>query len=118
MANEQTTLASGNLALKFALELAALALFAYWGASTGSAPWPAVLAVAAPTAMIAVWATWAAPRSPRRLPTPARIPLELGVFAIATAAGWAAGAVTLSIAFACCALLNAVGLSLLHQWDG
>lgn len=112
-----TAFAAGNLAIKFALELAALALFAYWGATTGDGAWAVVLAIAAPAAMLAVWGRWAAPRSPRRLPTPARIPVELGVFALAGAAGYGAGAFVAGTAFVVVAIVNALGLTLLRQWE-
>lgn len=109
-------LASANLAIKFALELYALALLAYWGAATGDGAWALVLGVAAPTAMIGIWGTFAAPRAARRLPAPARIPLELVIFALACAAGYAAGAVIPAIVFAVVALGNAVALTVLKQW--
>jgi hypothetical protein len=116
-ADASTPLASGNLAIKFALELAALALFAYWGATTGDGPWAVVLAIAAPAAMIAVWGRWAAPRSPHRLSIPTRVPVELGVFALAGAAGYAAGASVAATAFVVVAIVNALGLTVLRQWE-
>jgi hypothetical protein len=66
--------------------------------------------------MIAIWGTFAAPRAARRLPAPSRIPLELGIFAIACAAGYAAGAVIESTVFAVIAVLNAIGLTVFRQW--
>ena len=105
-----------NLTIKFLLELAALALLAYWGAVIGDGVAAIVLAVAAPALMVAVWGTLAAPRAKRRLPAPARIPLELGIFAIACVAGYAAGAVIASTLFAVIVVLNAVGLTVFRQW--
>ncbi|HZC51348.1 MAG TPA: DUF2568 domain-containing protein [Mycobacterium sp.] len=109
-------LASTNLALKFALELAALALLAYWGAVTGTGVWALVLAVAAPALMIGLWASFAAPRAAHRLSTRARIPLELGLFGLACGAGYAAGAPAAATAFAVVATLNALALTWLRQW--
>jgi hypothetical protein len=111
-----SVLASTNLAIKFGLELAALALLAYWGAVAGTGAWAVALAVVAPAAMIGVWGTFAAPRSARRLAAPARIPLELALFALAATAGYAAGAVIAAITFAVVALVNALALTLLRQW--
>jgi hypothetical protein len=109
-------IASTNLTIKFLLELAALALLAYWGAVTGDGVVPVILAIASPALMIAIWGAFAAPRAARRLPAPARIPLELGIFAIACAAGYAAGAVIESTVFAVIAVLNAIGLTVFRQW--
>lgn len=112
-----TALASTNLALKFLLELAALALLAYWGAVVGVGFWAVVLAVAAPSLMIGLWGRFAAPRATGRLPTPGRIPFELGLFALAAGAGFAAGAHTAAAIFLVAAALNAVALTMLRQWD-
>jgi len=112
-----SALAAANLALKFVLELAALALLAYWGAVAGAGFGAVALAVAAPAIMIVLWARFAAPRSRHRLAVPARIPLELGLFALAAAAGYAAGAVISATIFAVAAALNAVGLTAWKQWE-
>jgi hypothetical protein len=108
---------SANLAVKFLLELAAFAAFAYWGAQTGTGAAAVVLAIAAPAAAVVVWGVFAAPRSSRRLPLTARAPLELGVFALAGAALAAAGSVVLAVAFGAVAVLNAVLLTVFHQWE-
>ena len=108
---------SANLAVKFLLELAAFAAFAYWGARTGAGAAAVVLAIAAPAAAVVVWGVFAAPRSSRRLPLTARAPLELGVFAVAGAALATAGSVVLAVAFGVVAVLNAVLLTVFHQWE-
>ena len=112
-----SALASTNLAIKFGLELAALALLAYWGTTAGTGVWAVLLGVAAPAAMVGIWATLAAPRSAHRLTAPARVPLELAIFAIAATAGYAAGATVPAIAFAAVAIINAIGLTALNQWE-
>ena len=117
MMQSTNPLASTNLAVKFVLELAALALFAYWGAVVGDGLYAVVLAVAAPVLMIAVWGSFAAPRAARRLPASARIPLELGVFAVACAAGYAAGATVAATVFGVVVVLNALGLTAFRQWS-
>jgi hypothetical protein len=62
---------SAALAVKFGLEVAALASFAYWGATLPGAVLSASLAIAAPLATAWLWGVLAAPRSTRRLPDPA-----------------------------------------------
>lgn len=110
-------LQAANLALKFLLELAAFAAFAFWGASVGAGVLPVLLAIAAPAAAIALWAVFAAPKSPRRLPLGARVPFELGIFALAALALLAAGAPLAAAIFAGAATLNAALLALLGQLE-
>jgi hypothetical protein len=107
-----------NLLIKFGLELAALASFAYWGTTLHGAAASTAIAIAAPLAVAGLWGVLAAPASRRRLPTPARIPFELSVFALATAALVAAGAPALAGVFAAIAAVNAILLTVFDQWDG
>lgn len=77
---------AANLALRFFLELAALAALAYWG---WGVTW--VLAIAAPAAWIVLWATFGSPKAKVTLSTPQRIGFEAVVFGAAAGALWAAG---------------------------
>ena len=77
---------AANLALRFFLELAAIAALAYWG---WGVTW--VLAVSAPAAWIVLWATFGSPKARVKLSTPWRIVFEAVVFGAAAAALWAAG---------------------------
>ena len=77
---------AANLAVRFVLELAALAALAYWG---WGVTW--VLAIAAPAAWIVLWATFGSPKARVKLSTPWRIVFEAVVFGAAAAALWAAG---------------------------
>ena len=79
-------LSAANLAVKFALEIAAVTAFAYWGATVGSGVVAVVLAIAAPLAAVILWGRFAAPRAKRRLPLRLRAPFELAVFALAALA--------------------------------
>jgi len=106
-----------NLALKFLLELGALAGFAYWGSRTGPTAVNVLLGVGAPLAMVVVWSRWAAPRASHRLAGRARIALELSVFALAAIALIAAGAPALAAIFAALVVLNAVLLTVFDQWE-
>jgi Protein of unknown function (DUF2568) len=106
-----------NLALKFLLELAAFAAFAYWGATTGDGALSVVLAVAAPALFIVLWGRFAAPRSDHRLVARSRIPFELGVFALAALALVLAGQPVLAAVFAVVVVVNAALLTVFDQWE-
>ena len=106
-----------SLALKFALELAAFAALAYWGATTGSGVTSVLLAIAAPAVAIALWAVFAAPRSERRLRKAPRIALELAVFAVAVAALLAAGAPAAAIVLAILVVASTALLTGFDQWE-
>jgi Protein of unknown function (DUF2568) len=107
-----------NLLLKFLLELAAFAAFAYWGGTVGSGAVSVVLAIAAPAVAIVLWAVFATPRSDHRLSTAARIPFELAIFGLAVVALLAAGAPVAAIVLAVLVVVNAALLSALDQWEG
>jgi Protein of unknown function (DUF2568) len=109
---------AANLLIKFLIELAAVAAFAYWGASAASGTFAVLLAVAVPTAMVVIWGAFAAPNSARRLRTAVRVPLELTVFALAALALVGAGSSALALAFALLVLANAALLTLFDQWEG
>jgi hypothetical protein len=79
-------LRGANLAVKFLLELAAFAAFAYWGTTVADGVVGVLTAIAAATTSIALWGLFAAPRSQRRLPLSSRVSFELAVFALATLA--------------------------------
>lgn len=109
---------AANLALKFVLELAALAALAYGGANAGAGPAASILlAIALPALMIVLWARFAAPRSQTRLHTRARMPFELGVFAVAALVLAAGGRPVAAGAFAALAVVNAVLLTAFGQLE-
>ena len=110
-------IAALNLALKFLLEIAALAAFAYWGANTGEMPLSLLLAIVTPVAAAVAWGRFAAPKSERRLPLQPRIRFELTVFTAAVLALLAAGAPDLAVAMSALVILNAVLLTVLGQWQ-
>ena len=55
-----------NLALRFALEVCALAALGFWGWSQTEAPWRYVLMLGVPALAAAVWATFTVPDDPSR----------------------------------------------------
>ena len=102
------------LALRFALELAALAAFATYGLHAIRGPARFALAAALVLAAAAVWGRWAAPASRRRLADPARLVVEVVFFTAAGVALAAAGRWLLGAAFTVVAVANAGLLRLLH----
>ena len=106
-----------NLAVKFLLELAALAAFGLWGASIADGPAAVLLAIGLPLLVAALWGTLAAPRARHRLPRRLRAPFELGVFALASLALWQAGWAVAGAAFAAVAIVNVALLTVLGQWE-
>ena len=86
---------AANLALRFVLELAALAALAYWGWGVS---W--VVAIAAPAAWIVLWATFGSPKARVALSTVQRIAFEAVVFGAAAVALWAAGQEVLAVVLA------------------
>ena len=75
------------------------------------------MTISGPVAAAGLWGVLAAPGSRRRLPTPARIPFQLSVFTLATAALAAAGAPALAVVFGAIAAVNAILLTVFDQWD-
>ena len=88
------------LAVRFACELAALVALAWW-------LW-LVLGVVVALAVAVVWGVLIAPKASRRLPDPARLVLELAIFALATVAYLAVGQPVVAVAFAILAVATAV----------
>jgi hypothetical protein len=72
------------LGLRFLVELAMLSALA-WGAwfLTDTAALSVVLAVVAPVLAAVVWGRWVAPRAAHRLRDPARLGVEITLFAVA-----------------------------------
>jgi hypothetical protein len=106
-----------NLVLKFVLELAALASFAIWGASSESGALAVAHAIIAPLIVALLWARLAAPRSAHRLPRATRIPFELTVFALAVVALAISGHGAWAIALAVVMAVNAALLTAFDQWE-
>jgi hypothetical protein len=102
------------LALRFALELAALAAFATYGLDAVHGPARFALAAALVLAAAAVWGRWVAPASRRRLADPARLVVEVVFFAAAGVALAATGRWLLGAALTVVAVANAGLLRLLH----
>jgi len=92
-----------NLAVRFLLELAALAALAVWGWNQGEAAWRYPLAISIPLICAIIWGTFAVPEDPSRsgkapVPVPGilRLFLELVVFGSGTLALYNLGYINLS----------------------
>ena len=85
------------LALRFALELALLGALVYAGVrlAGGFAGWALGLLAAAAAGV--VWGLFISPRARHRVPTPARLAIEAGLFAVAVAGLLAAGHPVLAV---------------------
>ena len=98
-----------NLAVRFLLELAALAALAYWGWQTGTViATQILLAVITPILAALLWGRFIAPKAPRRLEDPVRAVIEVAFFGGATAALATAGAITIAAVFGIGAALSLI----------
>jgi Protein of unknown function (DUF2568) len=109
-------LGAANLVVKFALEIAAVTAFAYWGATVSSGVVAVVLAIAAPLVAVVLWGRFAAPRATRRLPLRLRAPFELTVFGLAALALLTASS-TAAIVFTSVVIVNSLLLTVMGQWE-
>jgi hypothetical protein len=102
-----------NLAIRFLLELGALAALAYWGWTQHEGLLRVVLAVGLPLAAAIMWATFAVPgdrsrsgRAPVPVPGAVRLLLELVFFASAAWALYDAGTTGLAWVLAVVVILH------------
>jgi hypothetical protein len=100
---------TANSGLRFLLELALLVGVGWWGAH--AVGWWA--AVVLPLAAALLWGSFLSPKARWTIPPPARLALELVLFALAAAGYWGAGQHGVAIGFAI-----AVALSEALQWSG
>jgi hypothetical protein len=100
---------SVNLALRFLLELCALAALAYWGFQTGKGLIAKIgLGIGVSLLAAVVWATLVAPNSPVHLPAALPFGLGLLILGLAAAALAAAGHPALAVVFGIIVVINAV----------
>lgn len=109
------TVKQANLALRFLLELVALAALAYWGATTATSKAVQILlALAAPTAAAIAWILFVAPNARVDAAPLVRLAVELLVFGAATAGLLARGRPVLALLLALVYIANRV---LMSMWD-
>ncbi len=101
-----------TLALRFLLELCALAALSYWGFTSGQSVLVKIgLGLGAPLLAALVWGTFVAPRATVRVPKPVRLLIELLVFGLAVAGLAAANHPALAWAFGLAIVLDDVLLA-------
>jgi hypothetical protein len=111
-----TIIQSANLALRFLLELCALAALGYWGFQAGpNLPIKIALGVGAPLLAAIFWGAFVAPKAAVQVSEPLRAALGLLVFALAAAGLVAAGRLGLAWVFGAVALANAALMWLWRQ---
>jgi hypothetical protein len=103
-------LKGANLALRFALELAALAAVGWWGWDAGGP----LLGLAAVAAVAIVWGLFVAPKRRFDLALPLRLAVELAVWLAAGAALAGTGHTALGVAFV---VLAVVSGALNQRWQ-
>jgi Protein of unknown function (DUF2568) len=109
-------LASLNHALRFLLELCALAALGYGGFEAGGGTIvKVVLAIVLPLAAAVLWGVFVAPRAPVRPPAAVRLALELVVLLAAYEALAATGHMLAASLFASVCVVNAVLLRVLGR---
>lgn len=101
-------MAALNDAFRFVLGLCSLAALAYWGfrAEEGGLQW--LLGLGAPLAFAAAWGVLLASRAPMRLEDPLRLPAEIALFGVASAALAVAEPPALGLALAAAVALHLV----------
>ncbi|MEV7414967.1 YrdB family protein [Streptomyces sp. NPDC089919] len=105
-----------NEGLAFFMELAGLALLAWWGWSTGgNTVLRILLAVGAPALAATVWGLFAAPKATFAVPLAAVLLVKALFFGSATAALYALGRTQPALVFALVAVTNTT-LAELDRW--
>ncbi len=107
---------AANLAVRFVLELCALAALSYWGFRTDQGTlirWG--LGIGAPLLAAAVWGTFVAPRALKPLSGAAHLAVEIAVFGCATLALVLADRPTWGAALALAYVINRALIALWSQ---
>jgi Protein of unknown function (DUF2568) len=100
---------SGNLALRFLLELCALVALGYWGFRTGSGLFAKIgLGIGVPLLTIVIWGAFIAPNAAVHVPEPLPFLLGLLILVLAAVALAAAGLPGLAVVFGGIVVINAV----------
>jgi hypothetical protein len=102
-----------NLALRFVLEMTALAAMGEWGWHRAAGPWRYLLALALPVVAMSLWGVFAVPQDPSRsgnapvpVPGAARLVLEAGFFGFATWALFSSGHRVAALVFGAVVLVH------------
>lgn len=107
-----------NLAVRFLLELCALAALAYWGSQAVTGAWRYVLAVAAPLAFALAWGLFASPKARFKQKLAGQLMIEAVLFGLAALALGLAGRPGLAVAFAALVVVNRGLITAMGQSTG
>jgi hypothetical protein len=100
-------LQSLNLAVRFLLEICALAAVGYWGLQAGNGKLlKIVLGIGAPLLLAVLWGVFGSPKAPIKLPLTIHLFLELLIFGLAAIALFVAGKPQLAWIYVICVFLN------------
>ena len=104
------------LALRFFLELCALAALGYWGWQAGQTPVVKfALGIGAPLMAAILWGLFVAPKATIAAPSGVRLLIELAVFGLAVLALFVAGRPQLALALAIAYVIHRVLLFIANQ---
>jgi hypothetical protein len=105
-----------NEALRFILELCALASFGYWGIQTGKVWYvKAVLGIGGPLLVGIIWGTFGSPGAAIPVKGLMRLVLEIAIFGLASAGLIAAGRTYLGLTLAILFAINRILMVVWHQ---
>lgn len=105
---------NANIALRFILELSALASLGYWGLKSGNGMiMKFILGVGSPLLIAILWGIFGAPGSLYQLPKPFQWLLILGVYFMADSALYASGEHYISTLLGLIAIVNS---ALMYIW--
>jgi hypothetical protein len=108
-------LRGANLAVRFLLEVGALAALGYWGFQTDLGPIARIgLGIGAPLLAAAAWGLFVSPKARIDASRPVRLFVELAVFGAAVAALYATGHRNLALALGAVYAVNRV---LVVAWE-
>ncbi|MGC5326004.1 YrdB family protein [Brevibacillus sp. SYSU BS000544] len=103
-----------NLALRFLLELCALAAVGYWGFKTGSNVFLRYcLGIGAPLLIAVVWGALGSPNAPISLPPLPHLLLEIVIFGLPALALYAVGKPFWALVYGFVAIINRI---LMFTW--
>jgi hypothetical protein len=104
----------GNFGLAFAVELAGLGIFAWWGWRTGgSTPVRLLLAIGLPVLAMVVWGLFAAPTADYGSPVVTAV-VKVAFFGLAGLALWSLDHWTLGVIFVLVVAANLLAIRLGH----
>jgi|WetSurMetagenome_2_1015567.scaffolds.fasta_scaffold271684_2 hypothetical protein len=105
-----------NTALRFILEVCALASLGYWGIQTGKVGYiKAILGIGAPLLAGIIWGTFGSPGASISVKGLVRLALEIVIFGLASAGLVAAGRTYLGMILAILFVINRILMELWHQ---